>query len=89
MTLKRSWQAIDATGGKRLSDIIIPIGKHEIERIPNPFGYKNAPWLVLKGTHIGAGEKSWRQWTKGNYHTSNHSKAHEPISDEWEIIFEE
>ena len=31
----------------------IPPGKHEIEKIANPFGYK-FPWLVLTGTKIGA-----------------------------------
>lgn len=63
MILKKDWHVIDATEGEH-KDTTIPAGIHEIERIPNPFGYK-APWLVLKGTKIGASEGSWRQWAPG------------------------
>lgn len=47
-------------GEGQLEKATIPIGKHEMERIPNPLGYPN-PWLVLKGTKIGQAETTWRK----------------------------
>lgn len=61
MILKREWDAIDASHPGHGKVTISP-GTHEVERISNPFGYANAPWLVLVGTRIGATERSWRQW---------------------------
>lgn len=61
MILKRKWAAVDGTTA---SETFIPAGTHEIERIPNPLGYKGY-WLVLKGTKIGGSEGSWRQWENG------------------------
>ncbi len=63
MILKRYWHALDASDvsdPERLVNATIPAGTHDIERIPNPYGH-DAPWLVLKGTKIGASEGSWRQ----------------------------
>lgn len=59
LIVKRDWKALDAS--KLNNRLIISIGVHEVERIKNPFGYSGY-WIVLKGTLIGASEKSWRQW---------------------------
>jgi hypothetical protein len=37
-------------------------GTYELERTTNPFGYTQNPWLMIKGTMIGAPEMYWRQW---------------------------
>ena len=84
MTLKRVWPAFDAKNNMT-ETTTIGIGKHEMERIPNPLGYKNAPWLVLKGTLIGATESSWRQWTKNSDNPEGPLNAY-PI---FEITIEE
>lgn len=62
LIVKREWKAIDGLDKNKTH--IIPIGTHEVERIPNPLGYPGY-WIVLKGTLIGASEGSWRQW-EGN-----------------------
>jgi hypothetical protein len=60
LVLKCDWEANDGTAkGKKA---IVHAGRHEVERVPNPFGHKEAPWLVLKGTLIGATEAFWRDW---------------------------
>ena len=41
---------------------VLQPGEYEVERIPNPYGHENAPWIVLKGTKIGSTEGSIRQW---------------------------
>lgn len=89
LVLKRDWEALNATGQK-LVKAIIPAGRHEVERIPNPFGHNNS-WLVLKGTLIGASEGSWREWKNGeladNPHHPNFGK---PIDwKEFEVVIEE
>ena len=87
MTLKCDREAIDATGQKKNPHLktIIPKGRHEVERIPNPFGHPNSTWLVLKGTRIGASEGSWRQWQNGVL-----NDRCEPVDwGELEVIIEE
>lgn len=37
-------------------------GVYELERAPNPYGFTQNPWLMIKGTLIGAPEPYWRQW---------------------------
>ena len=61
MTLKREWEALDASGGLT-KHTKIPAGRHEIEKITNPLGHPNSFWFVLKGTLIGGSQGSWRQW---------------------------
>lgn len=62
LTVKRDWQVPDGSKPKGSGErAVIPAGRHEIERVPNPFGH-DAPFLVLKGTLIGGTEGSWRQW---------------------------
>lgn len=61
LVLKTGWDAIDGSSPNK-SKVIITAGRHEVERIQNPFGHEDAPWLVLKGTKIGATEGFWRQW---------------------------
>jgi hypothetical protein len=58
LIVKREWRACNASN---LTDSTISIGTHDVERIKNPFSYPGY-WIVLKGTLIGASEKSWRQW---------------------------
>ena len=74
LILKRDWEAVDATTGQRVKTSI-SAGKHEIELVKNPLGF-DAPWLVLKGTLIGASEVSWRQWSG-------------PEWDEWQVVIED
>lgn|GEM_PF-3218645 len=86
LVLKRDWEAIDGSTGKRVT---IPQGRHEVERVSNPLGYDSV-WIVLKGTAIGATEGSWRQWEPGqvldNPDHSNHGKVIDWA--EFEVIIE-
>lgn len=59
ITLKWECDVLNASNGEKNKTAIIPPGRHEIQRIPNPYGYPS-PWLVLKGTLIGAAEDFWR-----------------------------
>lgn len=61
LTLNMSWLAIDASKPNTPS-VRIPAGKHAVERIPNPFIPDGEPWLVLRGTKIGASEAYWKSW---------------------------
>ena len=61
-TLKKDREMINGDNGE---DTVVSAGRHEIERINNPLGHNNAPWLVLKGTRIGQAEKAWRQSEDG------------------------
>ena len=80
LILNRDWKAIDA--GKIFNTgATVPKGRHEVELVPNPFGYTDAPWLVLCGTKIGATEGYWRQWSKEGRHISK-----DPA---WEVEIEE
>jgi len=60
--LKESIRANDGTQlvGKNPKRVTIPVGRFKMERVPNPLGFK-APWLVIKGTKIGAAEVFFRQ----------------------------
>lgn len=64
VTTKIDWELVDATDGTSTKHKTIPAGTYELERIPNPLGLK-IPWLVLKGTKIGKGEKAWKGWING------------------------
>ncbi len=62
IVLKRAWEVLDASKPEHHTPRpTIPIGRHEIERIANPYGH-DVPWLVLKGTQLGMTENSWREW---------------------------
>lgn len=90
MTLKRDWEAISVSNNS-LIHVVIPAGRHEIERVPHPFGRKNVFWLVLKGTLTGAAEGSWRQWRNGSI-TDNpdHPNFGKPINwGDYEVVIEE
>ena len=39
----------------------LPVGRHEVERIPDPLVDSGRFWLVLVGTKIGMSEHMWRQ----------------------------
>src|SRR5215207_1010530 len=58
LVLRRDWAI---TNGATHQPATIPAGEHAVERVRNPFGHA-APWLVLKGTLIGACEGFWRDW---------------------------
>jgi len=70
-TLHREWELHtwkeDGTTG---NDVYVGPGTVELERIPNPLGYKGF-WLIIKGTNVGMAEGAWRQW--------------EDFTDEWQI----
>lgn len=46
-------------------------GCHEIERVPNPFVHGGEPWLVLRGSRIGAAECYLRQLAEVTKDTAN------------------
>jgi len=46
----------NGTGQLYPQEALIPPGAHVVERIENPFVPGGEPWLVLKGSRIGAAE---------------------------------
>lgn len=58
LVTRRRWHV---SNGVDHATATIPPGRHEVERIPNPYGHAS-PWIVLKGTTIGACEGFWRDW---------------------------
>jgi hypothetical protein len=68
MTLYNNRSAHDASieRGEPGHNTTIPEGRHEVERIPNPYRHNGShgDWIVLKGTLIGATEESWREWVR-------------------------
>ena len=61
LILRKNWEVLDAERGQRKT-AIIPAGRHEIVRIPNPYGTLNMDWLVLTRTKIGMAELFWKNW---------------------------
>jgi hypothetical protein len=90
MILKRNWEALDASKPPGDNTAIIPAGRHEVERIPNPYGH-NGYWLVLKETLIGGSEGSWQQWRNSELVTDEkHPNFGKPIDwGTWEVVIEE
>ena len=72
LVLRESWYALD--GSKESMEegrlVTIPPGRHEVERIDNPSGDPDTPWIVLAGTFIGATEASWRRWEDPKWNDS-------------------
>jgi len=64
LVLKRPWDMFDALKMRDEQRVVLGAGEHEVERIENPLGFKNAPWIVLKGTKIGRTEASLRDWRR-------------------------
>lgn len=60
-TTYREHFVIDASLGKNGKGTV-PLGRVELERIPNPLVASGAPWLVVKGTQVGYPEYWWRSW---------------------------
>ena len=61
---KCEWEICDSvTLGK---DVLLASGRYEVVRIPNPYGHKD-PWLLVKGTTMGAAEGWWRDWSDPGY----------------------
>jgi len=60
LNLLKSWHALTADDQGHTTHAVIPAGRHEVERIPNPRGH-GGYWLVLKGTKTGCSEELWRQ----------------------------
>jgi hypothetical protein len=52
-------------------EVEVIAGSHEIERVENPFMRGGEPWLVLKGSRIGAAESYLRQLAEATRGTSN------------------
>ncbi len=63
MTFFRERLALDGSKeqGDPTRNVTIPEGRHEVERVSNPYGYQG-DWFVLKGTLIGGTEESLRHW---------------------------
>lgn len=40
----------------------VEAGEHIVERVSNPFGNDNTPWLVIVGTDVGASEAYWENY---------------------------
>lgn len=69
ITLKRSWDFFlipdkNVTDGvhRRYIPTNVWPGRYEVERINNPYGYDNSPWLIIKNTKVGLSEKALRLW---------------------------
>lgn len=62
LVLKQDMHASDAEKPRNARAVSLPPGRYEAERVENPYGYANAPWIVLKGTTIGRPVSSWRIW---------------------------
>lgn len=60
------WKLIDGSGPS-IRTVVIPAGTYVIERVANPFGESNAPWLVLEGTTIGGSEDFFRSMDHRSY----------------------
>lgn len=68
------WETVLEKHGTRQlypQDAIIPKGAHQVERIENPFVPGGEPWLVLKGSRIGAAEAYIRRLCAATRGTSN------------------
>ncbi len=87
---KEKRMLINSELGENAANHILPAGRHELERVPDPFGHSRN-WLVLKGTRIGMPEGSWTRWINGVLGNIESSENFgEPI--DWgpmEIILEE
>ena len=57
LTVFRVRRVIDKKLAKKVA---IQPGRHEMERIPDPDGLADHPWLVLQGTMTGQSEAFWR-----------------------------
>jgi hypothetical protein len=52
-------------------EVEVRAGSHEIERVDSPFIRGGEPWLVLKGSRIGAAESYLRQLAEATRGTTN------------------
>jgi hypothetical protein len=52
-------------------EVLVPCGTHEIERIENPLVPGGEPWLVLRGSRIGAAESYIRRLVAATEGTTN------------------
>ena len=55
----------------RQPNITVLAGRHEVERIPNPYPRGETDFIVLKGTKIGAAEQFWRFYQEGGLYKVN------------------
>ncbi len=65
VVIRQAYKLIDATNTDDRKYHELQPGEYQVERAANPFGHTDAPWIVLKGTKIGAAEGSIRQWCSG------------------------
>jgi hypothetical protein len=64
LMLKFDWRVARVPGKDRQQyplSVRVPQGAYLLERRENPFIHGGEPWLVLKGTQIGAAEARLRQ----------------------------
>lgn len=66
LTLHIPWKMVDA-GSTMLDSVTIPSGRYAAERINNPLHASGTPWLVIKGTKIGANECFFRRMDEKNF----------------------
>lgn len=52
------------------SIVTLEAGEHFVERVPNPFGSEDTPWLMIVGTSIGASEAYWKNFSQPNNQVS-------------------
>ena len=64
---------LEKDSGRQLypQEVQIAPGAHEVERIDNPFVPGGEPWLVLKGSRIGAAESYLKRLAAATHGTSN------------------
>lgn len=76
--LKKDWDVRDGSDPTKVHiRVKIPAGRHEFERVQNPFNHSNtSAWLVLKGTLKGFPEEAWRSYVGSRW-------------NEWEVKIEE
>jgi hypothetical protein len=68
------WAEVRETGTSRElypRAVALEPGTYQVEQVPNPFIPGGDPWLVLKGSRIGAAEGYLRQLAAATRGTSN------------------
>lgn len=66
-------ETLESDGRREMYPRDAEVGKgcHEVERVENPFIRGGPPWLVLKGTRIGAAESYLRDLARATAGTKN------------------
>lgn len=64
ITTKTDWSLIDGSKQRlpRTIRVNLPPGRHQFERIANPYPRAEPDYLALRGTQIGCAESYWRSF---------------------------